>query len=1052
MDGVKAAKRRKITDKSVPNALAQLPEFAEDSQMYQSLLEMEKKLDWTMNRKKVEVQDALARNPTTARTLRLFLSHTVSGQTWQNGEAGAEGVNFETGQGIPAWSLKVEGRLLELPNQRARDRVPPRKFSTLIKRMIVELDRDPILYPDGNVVEWPRGPAIQQPLDGFTIRRTGDQPTKVRLIIYLEQTPEQYKVAPDLGNVLGIKEESRVGIIQAMWNYIKIHGLQDKTDRRRIRADDYLRPIFGGEGIMFHQLPELVNRYLMPPDPVVIHYSFNPAQVPPERPSAWDIEVKMEDTSLKNRIMVTVQSSKDSMSDLTKLDDEIALLSQSLHNSHTKRQFLQSFANDPANFIQTWLASQSRDLESVLGSGPSEGATIRAEELRRSDFFRLPWVEEAVAWAGEKISSRDKTIVAEEFKDIEQDIELRKEGILKLQAAAEDYQHVLSKKKESTVAQETEKLMPLDALGIVMISHGEEFGDDSAFGTSLVKLGRAHCKAATLQEAFALTFQDTFITSCQNFVQDIKDYEHQRKKLESRRLSYDAAITKLEKVKGSKKEKEKERREAEDELQRSRLRYEETSEDVRSRMQAIQDNEIQQLRELTLFLDLKLNFVKQYYEVLQDVKANWCDESTMAKLETRRKSFHHVSSRATEDDKLRYVRPKGSTISNASGAVASSDISDEHRSPPMPTRRKSDAGNKTISRPSSRTSRKRSDSNATRKRADSDVTSGAPETPKGDKSGKKMNVTGWASSAMSSMTGRGKKDRDNFATLTNGDDPETPIVDSPRPPSSRSFSRKSPSSKAKELLNGSPKMSTQIMKPPSQYSRKLVRALHDFTGSSDELTFKAGDEITVIHEVLDDWWLGVLSNGRKGLFPTTYTETISLSSSSYQSSAQSSEDNLHHAAASEDSEDDIGYLLGGRIMDTSHPSSARFDHGFDAESMTSTVPEDEEESRLVTAKIIDEEVFYNPRYASPQLLPPSISSSRPTSEKSFAIKRPPPPLPSRRPTNTAAPPLPSRNSTKSQSNSPRPPASTYLTPSPSASSVQGPNISPFDSLLDVSST
>lgn len=59
--------------------------------------------------------------------------------------------------------------------------------------------------------------------------------------------------------------------------------------------------------------------------------------------------------------------------------------------------FLESFADDPAKFIQTWLESQSRDLESILGSGPSEGATIRAEELRRSDFFRLPWVEEAVA-------------------------------------------------------------------------------------------------------------------------------------------------------------------------------------------------------------------------------------------------------------------------------------------------------------------------------------------------------------------------------------------------------------------------------------------------------------------------------------------------------------------------------------------------------------------------------------------------------------------------------------------------------------------------------
>ena len=70
---------------------------------------------------------------------------------------------------------------------------------------------------------------------------------------------------------------------------------------------------------------------------------------------------------------------------------------QSLNNAHMKRSFLRAFADDPRGFIQTWLASQSRDLESVLGSGPSEGATVRQEDLKRSEFFRLPWVEEAVA-------------------------------------------------------------------------------------------------------------------------------------------------------------------------------------------------------------------------------------------------------------------------------------------------------------------------------------------------------------------------------------------------------------------------------------------------------------------------------------------------------------------------------------------------------------------------------------------------------------------------------------------------------------------------------
>ena len=49
---------------------------------------------------------------------------------------------------------------------------------------------------------------------------------------------------------------------------------------------------------------------------------------------------------------------------------------------------------DPAQFIQTWLESQSRDLENILGSGPTEGQTVRQEELKRSEFFQLPWVEE----------------------------------------------------------------------------------------------------------------------------------------------------------------------------------------------------------------------------------------------------------------------------------------------------------------------------------------------------------------------------------------------------------------------------------------------------------------------------------------------------------------------------------------------------------------------------------------------------------------------------------------------------------------------------------
>lgn len=50
------------------------------------------------------------------RTLRVFLSHNVEGQPWQTGEAmGLDPTNldFNSGQGIPSWTFKIEGRLLE---------------------------------------------------------------------------------------------------------------------------------------------------------------------------------------------------------------------------------------------------------------------------------------------------------------------------------------------------------------------------------------------------------------------------------------------------------------------------------------------------------------------------------------------------------------------------------------------------------------------------------------------------------------------------------------------------------------------------------------------------------------------------------------------------------------------------------------------------------------------------------------------------------------------------------------------------------------------------
>lgn len=106
-------------DKSLPSVISQDPDFASESEMYTSLLDMERKLDWTMTRKRMEIQDALGgagagsggstgKTPTTTRTLRVFMSYTTSNQVWQNQDGGGD-TNV-----APAWTFKLDGRLLEV--------------------------------------------------------------------------------------------------------------------------------------------------------------------------------------------------------------------------------------------------------------------------------------------------------------------------------------------------------------------------------------------------------------------------------------------------------------------------------------------------------------------------------------------------------------------------------------------------------------------------------------------------------------------------------------------------------------------------------------------------------------------------------------------------------------------------------------------------------------------------------------------------------------------------------------------------------------------------
>jgi hypothetical protein len=493
------------------------------------------------------------------------------------------------------------------------------------------------------------------------------------------------------------------------------------------------------------------------------------------------------------------------------------------------------------------------------------------------------------------------------------------------------------------------------------------------------------------------------------------------------------------------------------------------SEDVRTRMHAIQENEIEQLHELTAFLDLEMHFVAQYAEVLTSVKAEWCHECVVfgrlnmvepLKVDTNRPVVRkselprgegpvHVFSRTpaggkpsghpqTDGDLSSAEDSEGESVSRPASSRKSSFV-----------RRKSGSTSKETSRPSSRSSRKRSES-ASAVEKDKD---------KGEKLSRRLTVAEWASSAVGSVT---KKSKGKFVALTSSGNGEKLSEDEGAGSMMQSFTPRNSKSRSKDNLGAaSPKIPGRILKPPTPLGqdKKVVRALHDFAGSSEELSFKTGDEILVVNEVLDEWWMGEL-DGRKGLFPTVYTEIIEppsagkvAKSGAYAAGKKASGGEESDGSSTSSSLEELdgpksSDVEGELLFSGSHlvPARSPFYGHPDTASITSS-EEQEEGDKPIPPKVV-----LSPSLTRTGQEPHSAPSpsKRPLTIET-AVKKPPPPPPPRRPRGESlmgSPPLPERrpNAFRSKS-SPLMPAAPMLTPT-----SQDYETSPFESAVDLTGT
>jgi chromatin remodeling complex protein RSC6 len=71
------------------------------------------------------------------------------------------------------------------------------------------------------------------------------------------------KISAALAAVIGANPMPRTEVTKKLWAYIKKNGLQDKVNRRNIRADDKLKVVFGGKGVVsMFEMTKLVGKHL----------------------------------------------------------------------------------------------------------------------------------------------------------------------------------------------------------------------------------------------------------------------------------------------------------------------------------------------------------------------------------------------------------------------------------------------------------------------------------------------------------------------------------------------------------------------------------------------------------------------------------------------------------------------------------------------------------------------------------------------------------------------------------------------------------------------
>ena len=257
---------RKPNDRNMPEGVEDLV-IGDAVQQYKDLRDVERKLDYTMMRKRLDIQDSIHRNVKRHKTMRIWISNTADNQPWQAKGLDENAFDFTTGED-GTYRVKIEGRLLEddsdetaLVNNSEDDsddedeakekdttdnkqaKLPQKRLSHFFKSISVEFEKAKGMPTEAMTqIEWKKQAGAAD-FDCLEFERKGDENLNVTINLVRDELPERFRLSQALSQTLDAEEADRAEVVMGIWEYVKAMGLQEDEEKRSVRCDDRLRQV-----------------------------------------------------------------------------------------------------------------------------------------------------------------------------------------------------------------------------------------------------------------------------------------------------------------------------------------------------------------------------------------------------------------------------------------------------------------------------------------------------------------------------------------------------------------------------------------------------------------------------------------------------------------------------------------------------------------------------------------------------------------------------------------------------------------------------------------